>query len=578
VRPNNCLVSTPFGSSAGAECRRQGRGRAGIIVASTLWYAPGRVPIIPVTGLADGPFRTVGTDGIKLHKLQEAARQAGGSTVGSNGGGYDMLEPCAPRKHQPAITAGQFVSFSWFSALIAAMLVCIAPAASQASATNNGYADLVARLWPAVVSITVSIMVPVQASEGSKSERTAPDTEADFAGSGFIIDPSGYIVTNRHVVINAFSITVTLSDGTRLPAKVIGHPPAIDVALLKVDAEHPLPAVQLADSEMVRVGDKVLAIGNPLGFGETVTAGIVSALNRNTGESPYDNFIQTDAAINHGNSGGPLLNMQGQVIGVDTELVTPNATSTGSIGLGLAIPSDDVAFAIAELRKYGRVRPGWIGARLQQITPDLAKAFGVASTGGALIAAVDEEGPADGAGLRPGDVIQTFDGRTPTDVRALMRMIAETPLGHDVVLGVRREHDERLIHIMVSEYPPAEMVSDFPFQLTQPPRSVEGDSGLQLFAISDAVRRRLHIAASVKGVAVAAVRPGSPADRAGLRPQDVILQIQGKEATNPKIVETALQRARDKGVAEMSLLVVGPAGQNWLAFPAVPRQQSNDSR
>jgi serine protease Do len=487
-----------------------------------------------------------------------------------------MLESRSHREQQRAVAVRHFASFKWRSALAAGMIVCLSPAVPQASATNEGYVDLVARLWPAVVNISVRTLAPVPSSGAASGERTEGGSEADFVGSGFIVDRSGYIVTNRHVVINAFSITVTLSDGTRLPAKVIGHPPAIDIALLKVDARRPLPTVEFADSETVHVGDKVLAIGNPLGFGETVTAGIVSALNRNTGESPYDNFIQTDAAINHGNSGGPLFNLQGRVIGVDTELVTPNAGSTGSIGLGLAIPSDDVAFAVTELRKYGRVRPGWIGARLQQITPDLAEAFDLASTGGALVAAVDGGGPADRAGLLPGDVIQTFNSRPPTDVRALMRMIAESPLGDQAVLAVRRGDEARQVHIAIKEYPPAKMVTEFPFQLTQPPPPAA--MGLHVVAVSDAVRSRLNLPASVAGVEVASIQPESAADRAGLSPQDVILQIQGQAAANAGIVDAALKLARAKALTEVRLLVVNPAGQYWVAFPIVSKQQANASR
>jgi serine protease Do len=482
---------------------------------------------------------------------------------------------CAQGRRKTSI-AQHFISLRWLSGLAAGIVVCLCAAVSEAATTNDSYADLISRIWPAVVSITVSAMVPQSSPAEADSGHTAGDHAADFAGSGFIVDPSGYIVTNRHVVINAYSITVTLSDGTRLPAKVIGHPPAIDIALLKVDAKHPLPTVQFANSESVRVGDKVFAIGNPLGFGETVTAGVVSALNRNTGESPYDNFIQTDAAINHGNSGGPLFNMQGRVIGVDTELVTPNATSTGSIGLGLAIPSDDVAFAVAELRKYGHVRPGWIGARLEQITPGLATAFELTSAGGALVAAVDKGGPADIAGLRPGDVIQSFDGRIPTDVRALMRMIAESPLAHDAVLAVRRGDEARQLHIVIKEYPPALMVSNFPFRLTQPPPVTE--TGLNVVTISDAVRQRLNLPASVAGVEVASVQPGSAADRAGLRPQDVILQIEGHPAANPEMVHAALRRARDEALTEIRLLVVSGDGQDWLAFPILSNKQAGVSQ
>jgi serine protease Do len=489
-----------------------------------------------------------------------------------------MLEPRVHRKPQQEVAVRRMVYSKWLHALAAGMIVCLIGAASQSAASNDGYADLVARLWPAVVNITVRTTAPIPSSEAVSGARTEAGSEADFVGSGFIVDRSGYIVTNRHVVINAFSIMVTLSDGTRLPAKVIGHPPAIDIALLKVDPKHLLPTVEFADSEAVHVGDKVLAIGNPLGFGETVTSGIVSALNRNTGESPYDNFIQTDAAINHGNSGGPLFNLQGKVIGVNTELVTPNAAITGSIGLGLAIPSDDVAFAIAELRKYGRVRPGWIGARLQQITPDLANAFHLAGTGGALVAAADQGGPAEGAGIRPGDVVQTFNGRAPTDARALMRMIAESPLGDEAVVEVRRGDEERRVQIAIREYPPAEMVTDFPFQLTQPPPHAAGNIGLQVVAISGGLRRRLKLPASVPGVEIASVQPGSTADRAGLRPQDVILRIQDEPATNPDTAEAALRRAEQQTRGEIGLLVVSPAGQDWLALPIASEKRADRSQ
>ena len=531
------------------------------------------VQSIPSSGFAGRRSAKMPTGTLLLRGRRYATSQGGSSGCGSPKEGSKMIEARAHRKQQqPVVTLVRLVSAKWLATLAAGIMVCVSPAASGASATNYGYADLVARLWPAVVSITVRTMTPALSSEAASSARTVRSSEDDLVGSGFIVDPSGYIVTNRHVVINAFSITVTLSDGTRLAARVIGHPPGIDIALLKVDAKRPLPTVEFADSDAVHIGDKVLAIGNPLGFGETVTAGIVSALNRNTGESPFDNFIQTDAAINHGNSGGPLFNLQGEVIGVDTELVTPNAASTGSIGLGLAIPSDDVAFAIAELRKYGRVRPGWIGARLQQITPDLAEVFNLASTDGALVAAVDKGGPAEGAGLRPGDVIQGFNSRAPSDVRALRRMIAKSPLDNEAVLTIRRGVEERRVKIEIREYPPARMVADFPFQLTQPPPQTAGNVGLQMVAMSDVVRRRLNLPASVVGVEVATVRPGSMADRAGLRPQDVILQIQDQAAANPGVVKTALQAAQDKALDAVRLLAVSPSGQAWLALPLAPKK------
>ncbi|HTW28543.1 MAG TPA: trypsin-like peptidase domain-containing protein [Acetobacteraceae bacterium] len=386
-------------------------------------------------------------------------------------------------------------------------------------------------------------------------------------GSGFVIDPSGYVLTNRHVVMNAYSITVILSDGTRLAAKVIGHPPATDIALLKVETTHPLQAVTFGDSAKVRVGDKVLAIGNPLGLGETVTAGIVSALNRNTGESPYDNFIQTDAAINHGNSGGPLFDLAGRVIGVDTALFTSSATDTGSIGLGLAIPSDDALFAARELREFGEVKPGWIGAQLQEITPGLAAAFGLSATRGALVGDVQAGSPASQAGLRPGDVILAFDGNVPADSRALLRMIAKHPLDHDATLTLRRDGTDRTVAILVKEYPPAEMVADFPFELTRPPPMVAGDIGLRLVSLTEAARNRFGLSPRTIGMEVAAVPSRSAADRAGLRQGDVVLRVEDTPATSPDSVQQGLRRARQAGRADVALLIVGPSGQHWVAVP-----------
>jgi serine protease Do len=438
------------------------------------------------------------------------------------------------------------------------------PARAQEGATS--YAPLVARLLPTVVSISTRTALPAASAAPGDAAKTR-DSGLTFAGSGFIIDPAGYILTNRHVLLNAYSITVILSDGTRLPGRVVGHPPATDIALLKVDAGRPLQAVQFGDSAKVRVGDKVLAIGNPLGLGETVTAGIVSALNRSTGESPYDNFIQTDAAINHGNSGGPLFNLDGLVIGVDTALYTSSATSTGSIGLGLAIPSDDAQFAARQLRAYGEVRPGWVGPRPQDITPALAQAFGLSSTAGGLVGAVDAQGPAAAAGLKAGDVIQSFDGVVPTDGRGLMRMIAKYPIGRTATLGVLRDGAVRSVAVDVREYPPARMLADYPFEVAAAPPLVAGDAGLRLAPLSDAVRERLRLPAGAAGLEVTEVPRDSGADRGGLRVGDAVLEVQNEPAATSDSIRDGLDRARREGRAELALLIVGPSGQRWVAIP-----------
>jgi serine protease Do len=400
----------------------------------------------------------------------------------------------------------------------------------------------------------------VSAADGSETR----DSGQAIVGSGFIIDPSGYVVTNRHVVIDAYSITVGLSDGSRLVANVVGHPPGTDIALLKVNPDHLLPAVQFGTSDNVQVGDKVLAIGNPFGFGGTVTSGIVSALNRDTADTPYDNFIQTDAAINHGNSGGPLFNMRGEVVGVNSEIYSPTA---GSVGLGMAIPSDDAKFAVTELREFGRVRPGWIGADLQQVTPDLTEAFGVPTTHGVLVAAVQSARPAEAVGLRPGDLILKVGDRTPADVRALMRMIAEFPLDGMTVLTVHRGASDVSVPITVREYPPTLMVANFPFELSKPP-SESGDLGLRLVPLDASTRAQLRFPADAAGAEVVFVPPGSAADRSGLRTGNVILQVQGSVVATPDDVQEDLQKAQKRGLAKVGLLIVDSSGQRWLALSA----------
>ena len=481
----------------------------------------------------------------------------------------DTYATAAARCHATAGGNGMRGAGRWLRALALAgiLLLMAMPSEAQESPTSyaTSYAGLVARLMPSVVNITVRKMVSADNPAIHNGANQAPDNGAIFYGSGFIIDPSGYILTNRHVVIDSYSIIVALSDGTRLVAHVVGHPPATDLALLKVDAGHALPAIEFGDSDNVRVGDKVLAIGNPLGVGETVTAGIISARNRNIGESPYDNFIQTDASINPGNSGGPLFDLQGKVIGVNTALFGGN--KGGSVGLGLAIPSDDALFAARELRQYDEVKPGWIGANLQQITPALAQAFALPGTAGALVGSVDASGPAAQAGLQPGDAILTFDGQAPADVRALMRMIAKFPLDHSATLTVRHDGADRTVPVTIEEYPPALMVANFPFQLSNPPPMEAGDVGLRLAPLSETTRQRFRLPSGEVGIEVTAVPPRSAADLAGLRPGDVVLRVQDQPATTPDSVQQGVQQAQQEGRADVALQIVGPSGEHWVALP-----------
>ena len=247
---------------------------------------------------------------------------------------------------------------------------------------------------------------------------------ANSLGSGFIVDPAGIVITNNHVIEGANDITVILTDGTKLKAEVVGKDSKVDVAVLKVKPAHPLPAVPFGDSETMRVGDPVMAVGNPFGLGGTVTAGIVSARNRNIDNGPYDNYIQTDASINKGNSGGPLFDMKGEVIGINTAILSP---SGGSIGIGFATPSDTVTPIIAQLREFHEVRRGWLGVRIQPVTDDIAEALGLGTPHGALVAGIDDKGPAGPAGLKKGDVIVTFDGHDVHESRDLPKSSPPRP-------------------------------------------------------------------------------------------------------------------------------------------------------
>src|SRR5215467_1746353 len=276
---------------------------------------------------------------------------------------------------------------------------------------------------------------------GENPNRPNTPRRQNSLGSGFIIDPSGVVVTNNHVVSDADEVTVILNDGTRLKAEILGRDTKVDLALLRVKPEKPLTAVQFGDSDKLRLGEWVVAIGNPFSLGGTVTAGIVSARNRDINSGPYDNYIQTDAAINRGNSGGPLFNLDGEVIGINTAIISP---SGGSIGIGFAVPSKTALAVIDQLKNFGETRRGWLGVRIQQVTDEIAESLGIKPARGALVAGVDEKGPAKPAGIEPGDVIVKFDGQDIKEMRDLPRVVADTPVGKDVqVQIIRKGHEDR---------------------------------------------------------------------------------------------------------------------------------------
>ena len=324
--------------------------------------------------------------------------------------------------------------------LMAVFCLAAVPQLAQARSAPESFADLADKSLPAVVNVatTQTITADSQMQDLDEMFRDFLDKrqgakprprKATSLGSGFIVDPSGYIVTNNHVVENADEIMVVMHDDTELKAKLIGRDPKTDLALLKVDAGKPLPFVKWGDSNAMRIGDWVLAIGNPFGLGGSVTAGIVSARQRDINAGPYDDFIQTDASINRGNSGGPMFNMDGEVVGINSAIFSP---SGGSVGIGFAIPSNLAKPVIEQIKQFGHPRRGWLGVRIQSISPDLAEGLKLPSDKGALVAGVTKDGPADKAGIKQGDVVLKFDGKEVTQMRGLPRMVADTAFGKSV--------------------------------------------------------------------------------------------------------------------------------------------------
>lgn len=322
----------------------------------------------------------------------------------------------------------------------------------------------------------------------------------------------------------------------------------------------------IGDSDKLRVGDPVIAIGNPLGLDSSVSMGIVSGLNRDIRETPYDDFIQTDAAINHGNSGGPLFNAQGEVVGVNAALFSPSNDS-GSIGLGFAIPANDMKFVVDQLRQYGRVRPGWIGTRVQQLTPDLADALGLRQARGAIVAGVEKNSPAGKAGIREGDVVLKFGDQEPVDMRALCRMIVQGPLGQTVSLTIWRDMKAQDIPVTVAEFPADEARSGTAHNAASVTVVQPASFGLQLSPITDVDRTRYGLTTDQTGLLVTAVAESSVADDLGFVVGDVIIKIQQAAVTTPAEMQQRLQDLRTQDRRNVPMLIQGKGGQRWVALP-----------
>jgi len=377
-------------------------------------------------------------------------------------------------------------------------------------------------------------------------------------GSGFIIDPSGLVVTNNHVIAEADEINVILNDGTTLRAEIIGRDTKTDLALLRVKPDKPLKAVKFGDSDKMRLGQWVIAIGNPFSLGGTVTAGIVSARHRDINSGPYDNYIQTDAAINRGNSGGPLFNLNGEVIGVNTAIISP---SGGSIGIGFAIPSNTAVPVIDQLREFKEVRRGWLGVRIQQVTDEIADSLSVKPPRGALIAGVDDNGPAKPAGIEPGDVIVKFDGQDIKEMRDLPKIVAETPVGKDVAVTIIRKGKEETKTVKLGRLAEEKQAALAPKKdENQEKPVVKKALGLDLANLTDDLRKKHNIKDKVKGVLITAVEANSAAAEKRLVPGMVIAEVQQQPVSTATELQERIEKLKQDGKKAVVLLVLTPAG------------------
>jgi serine protease Do len=444
--------------------------------------------------------------------------------------------------------------------LLAALSAAPAPVRADAPCCTEGYADLLGRVLPSVVSLSVT---KVASMESSGTRTTA--RRQRFFGSGFIIDPKGIIVTNRHVVQDAIEITAIFHDNTQAPARLIAAANGADLAVLQVNVGHPLTALNFANSDFVHIGDEVLAIGNPYGLGMSASAGIVSGLNRNLNETPFDDDIQTDAAINPGNSGGPLINTAGEVVGVDTAFYSQ--TGGGYIGIGYAIPANDADFVIRHLLDPTLPSPGWLGIRVQDVSPLVAKGFDAPTPGGALITAVDKAGPAYAAGLQPGDDILSVAGDPVTDSRDLLREIGELDLGSPVDLTIWRDHRQQTVSVTPAAMPnivaPAAVVMapDAMAEMAPTP-----GPGAKLAVLNEAARQQFKIAPSITGVLVQSVASDTSSGEQGLQPGDVIINVNGTAVDTPDEIDSVIRKARAEHQVYVPFLVSGKEGLRWVTI------------
>jgi serine protease Do len=474
----------------------------------------------------------------------------------------------------------------------------VAPAFAQGRGAPDSFADLAANVSDAVVNISASQAAPERRpgsgsnvppgiprgtpfddlfEEFFKRRQQGPDSEgsqppqrrSNSLGSGFVIDAAGIVITNNHVIADASEITVIFNDGQRLKAELVGRDAKVDIAVLRVKPEKPLKAVKFGDSGKIRVGDWVMAVGNPFGLGGTVTVGILSARNRNINSGPYDDYLQTDASINKGNSGGPLFAMNGEVVGVNTAILSP---SGGSVGIGFASPASVVKPIVDQLLQFGETRRGWLGVRIQQVDDQIAESLGLGRARGALVAGIDDKGPAKPAGLQSGDVIVRFDGQDVKNSTDLPRIVAATPVGKEVDVGVVRGGKERNLKVTLGRLEDGERIAAAATQGggdVKPPRSVlQKALGMEFSSLNAETRKQFNLKDGVKGVVVTNIEASSPAAEKRVQAGDVIVEINQQPVNEPGDVIARMKQAKDQGRKSALFLIANAAGESrFVALP-----------
>ncbi|MDB5641259.1 MAG: htrA [Hyphomicrobiales bacterium] len=496
-------------------------------------------------------------------------------------------------------TKSRSAARSFMRPAVAALTFCLAvqplaPVMAQARSAPDSFADLADNVSSAVVNISAAQTVEDKrvgvpnlppgtpfddlfeeffrrrqgqgGGGGEESQRPSPRQQqprrSSSLGSGFVIDSAGIVITNNHVIADANEITVIFTDGQKLKAEVIGKDAKVDVAVLRVKPDKPLKAVKFGDSEKMRVGQWVMAVGNPFGLGGTVTAGIVSARNRNIDSGPYDNYIQTDASINKGNSGGPLFNMDGEVIGINTAILSP---SGGSVGIGFATPAATVEPIIAQLMQFGETRRGWLGVRIQNVDDAIAESLKLGSVRGALIAVVDDKGPGKPAGLKAGDVILTFDGKDVKESRDLPKLVAAAPVGKEVDIVVMRDGKQTPLKVVLGRLEDGEKQASLDKKTmtdeSRPGRSVVQKAlGMEFASLDADARKKFSIKESVKGVVVTSVEASSAAGEKRIVPGDTIVEINQEPVSKPSDIADRTKALKDQGRKSALLLVANAAG------------------